>query len=313
MTTNPELTAARAAVPQIAAAEKLLQGAKELLTEATVDESPEAAREAVIERAADAFLAGGTWPKQVGQDAAKAYADADVALIERQARQRVVTRAEWALHDALSDHSSAALEHLGKRLEEVLSAARSAFEAIGGARTAEDVIEAGGDAVAAWTRLRELTVDLENIRRAQWVLLAAPRIPGGSASDADTRVHVWRHAAAGHVRGLSRSTAPAFVRDAITTGRVTLEFLRWTASQEGAHVPTSDEDVEADIAMSKPDAAGGEVKDITPAELPAREYRPSKTYSHSTAPHLDASQPMPAKPTPNAHVSDPAPFVPHYA
>ncbi|RRQ89707.1 hypothetical protein [Streptomyces griseofuscus] len=313
MTTNPELTAARAAVPQIEAAEKQLQAAKDLLTKAPVGDSPEAAREAVIERAADAFLADGTWPKQVGQDAAKAYAEADAALIERQARQRVITRAEWSLHDALTDHSSAALEYLGKRLEEVLSAARSAFEAIGGARTAEDVIEAGGDAVAAWTRLRELTTDLENLRRAQWVLLAAPRTPGGSASDADTRVHVWKRAAAGHVRGLNRSEAPAFVREAITTGRVTLEFLRWTATQEGAFVPTSDDEVEAEIAMSKPGAYEGEVRDVTPAELPARERRPSKVFSHSVAPHLDASQPTPAKPTPNATVSDPAPSVPHYA
>ncbi|SEC33369.1 hypothetical protein SAMN04490357_1745 [Streptomyces misionensis] len=309
---NPELAAARAAVPQIATAEKLLQAAKELLTKAPVEESPEAAREAVIERAADAFLAGGAWPKQVGHDAAKAYAEADVALIERQARQRAVIRAEWAVHDALTDHSSAALEHLGKRLEEVLSAARTAFETIGGARTAEDVISAGGDAVAAWTRLRELTADLENIRRAQWILLAAPRVPGGSASDRDARVHLWKRAAAGHVRGLNPDTAPAFARDAILTGRVTLEFLRWTATQEGAFVPTSDDEVEAEIATSRPDASDGEGLDISPAVVPAREYRPSQVYDHSTAPHLDASQPTPAKPTPNATVGDPAPFVPHY-
>ncbi|MEV6055006.1 hypothetical protein [Streptomyces sp. NPDC052107] len=256
-------------------------------------------------------LSGGSWPKDVGTKAAKTYADADAVLVERQARQRAVTKAEWLLHDALSDHAGKALAYLGKRLDDVLSAARTAVEAIGGARTAEDVIEAGGDAVAAWTRLRELTQDLENIRQAQWSLLA-PRTPGHGAGNADSRVHVWRRAAAGHVRGLNAADAPAFVRDAIITGRVTLEFLRWTASQEGAYVPRSDDEIEADIAASRPDAFGGDAVDITPAELPARGYEPSKTFEHSTAPHLDASSPTPPKPTPNATVGDPTPRVPRY-
>ncbi|MGW1260087.1 hypothetical protein ACWD5Q_34200 [Streptomyces sp. NPDC002513] len=224
-----------------------------------------------------------------------------------------MTRAEWVLHDALSDHAGAALEYLGTRLDDVLNAARSAFEALGGARTAEEVIEAGGDAVEAWSRLRGLTTDLENVRQAQWALLAAPRVPGSAAGDADNRVHVWRRAAAGHVRGLTPADAPAFVREAIRTGRVTLEVLRWTASQEGAFVPKSDGELEADIATSRPDAFDGEVRDVTPTELPAHEYRPSRITEHARAPHLNYAQPAPAAPIPNATTADPTPFVPRYA
>jgi hypothetical protein len=313
MTRNPELDAARSSVPEIDAAERRLTAAKELLADVRYTGNPEQARDAVLDEAAAAFVAGGTWPTDLATRASRAYDAEEVASLERQGRQRAVTRAEWNLYEAVSDHSSAALEFLGARLADVLSDAQSAFQALGGANSAEDAISAGPDAVAAWTRLRTLTRNLEQVRQAQWSILRGPRVPGGSAGDADSRVHVWKRQGHGHVRGLNPSDAPAFVREAIRTDQVSLQFLHWTASQEGAYVPRSDEELEADIATSKPDAFEGEVRDVTPVELPARQAsRPADVYGHSRAPHLDASQPAPAKPVPNATVADPASSAPTY-
>ncbi|MGY4927734.1 hypothetical protein [Streptomyces sp. 900105755] len=253
MITDADLEAAYAAVPEIDEAARRLHAAKELSAGATgPGVSPEEARNAVFDEAADAFMSGGEWPKDLARRARKAFDETESASLDFMARRRAVERAELALYEAQIGHSSAALEHLGKRLDDVLSDARSAFEALRGANSAEAAIDLGGDAVEAWTRLRKLTGDLKQVRELQWAILRGPRLPGGGV-EVDTPVHRWRTQGCGHVRGLNPNDMPAFAREAIRTGNVTREFLQWTASQD-AYVPKSAEEMEAEIAATMPNA-----------------------------------------------------------
>ncbi|MFE9496313.1 hypothetical protein [Streptomyces collinus] len=306
MTTNPELVAARASVPEIDAAEKMLDAAKALLAEASVDDSPDAAREAVIERAADAFLSGGAWPKDVGTKAVKAYADADAVLVERQARLRVVKRAEWALYEALDGHTDAALAYLGTRLAELLSDARTALEVVGSARSAEDAIDAGADAVAAWSRLRGIMRDVGQVREAQWSLLRGPRTPG-APSGGDWTARQWMNQGYGHVRGQRPDEAPEAVREAIRARRVDLAYLRWLCARDDAYVPASEEQLTDDVTvLSVPDTIDT-AADWSPTVLPPLKGRPSEVYPHSAAPQMDYSAPPSPAPTSNATPGDPVP------
>ncbi|MFL4902767.1 hypothetical protein ACJ6WF_06185 [Streptomyces sp. MMS24-I2-30] len=317
MITNPELAAARSSVPAIDEAERRLKAARTLLADASHTVGPDEARHAVLEEAAEAFIADGSWPKDVGKRAAKAFDDAQAIALDRQARQRAVMRAEWGVYNALDDHTEDALAFLGARLAELLTAARSAFETVGGARSAEDVIDAGPDAVAAWSRLRELTRDVGNVRTAEWDLLRGPKVPG-SPVGGDWRGRTWRIQGFGHVKDTHPDEAPDDVRKVMrdVSGRVTLEYLRWLAFHDGAYVPASEDALESDVlCLTTPvayDDADHPVRDFSPVELPARGYRPSKIFEHSTTPNLDGREDLPAKPVPNATVDDPKPFTPTY-
>ncbi|MGW1270725.1 hypothetical protein [Streptomyces sp. NPDC002491] len=309
--TNPELTAARAAVPEIEAAETRLQAAKELLSDVPHTEAPDAARARVLDEAASVFLTGAAWPKDVGKRAVKAYADADAVLMERQARQLVVRRAEHALYDAESDHTSDALTHLGKRLATLLSDARTALATVGSVSTAEAAIEAGAGVVEAWSRLRALVQDVSAVREAQWSLLRGPKMPGAPAGG-DWRGREWRRAGFGHVRSLRPEEAPEDVRKVMcdVTGRLSLEYLRWLAGREDAYVPASEDEFAADVlSLTTPVVYGDDDRpvDMSPMVLPAREYRPSAVYEHSTPPQMDYAAPKSPAPMPNATPGDPAP------
>ncbi|MET8960959.1 hypothetical protein ABZX69_15965 [Streptomyces sp. NPDC004074] len=312
--TNPELAAARASVPEIADAERKLQAAKELLADAPHAEAPDAAREAVIAKAAEDFLSGVAWPTDIGKRAAKAYDEADAALVDRQARQLAVKRAEWAVYEAVELYTEDALAYLGTRLEELLSDARTALETVGSVSTAEAAIEAGAAVVTAWSRLRTLAHDVGNLRTAQWDLLRGPRVPGAGVGG-DWTARQWMNKGFGHVRGLHPDEAPEEVRAALRDRRVTVDYLRWIAARDDAYVPVSEDELMGDVAVLTTPVSlsdSGQPADYSPVELPAREYRPSGVYEHSTTPNLDGSQILPAKPKPTATVADPKPRVPTY-
>ncbi|MEU3986249.1 hypothetical protein AB0F77_40385 [Streptomyces sp. NPDC026672] len=310
---NPELAAARRAVPEIEAADNRLDAAKELLAEAPHAESPDAAREAVITKAAEDFLSGVAWPKDIGKRAAKAYDDADAVLVDRQARQIAVRRAEFAVYDAVDRHTEDALTYLGTRLEALLSDARSAFGIVGDVSTAEAAIEAGADVVAAWSRLRTLVDDVSNLRAAQWALLRGPQVPGTPAHGGDWRGREWLRAGFGHVRTLSPDEAPEGVRRVLrdVSKRVTQEYLRWLASRDDAYVPGSEDELAGDVAvLTTPislNDSGQPADYYEPRVRPERPGRPAEIYPHSQTPQLDYAGPTPAAPKPNATVADEAP------
>ncbi|MFD8028971.1 hypothetical protein ACFV3F_09440 [Streptomyces sp. NPDC059717] len=312
--TNPELAAARASVPEIADAERKLQAAKVLLADAPHAEAPDAAREAVIAKAAEDFLSGVAWPKDLGKRAAKAYDEADAVLVDRQARQLAVQQAEWAVYEAVELYTEDALAFLGTRLEELLSDARTALETVGSVNTADAAIEAGVDVVAAWSRLQSLVRDVHSVREAQWTLLRGPKIPGAPAGG-DWPSRQWMNKGFGHVRGLHPDEAPEAVRAALRDRRVTLDYLRWIAARDDGYVPSSESALEGDVALLTTPISfddSDRLVDMSPVELPPRPTRPAEVYPHSTTPHMDYSQPVPNKPKPNATVADAPPYEPSY-
>ncbi|MFF4672121.1 hypothetical protein ACFY1C_20025 [Streptomyces sp. NPDC001279] len=298
---STELTAAYAAVPEIAAAETRLTEAKRLVTEAPEAVAPEAAREAVIAEAVAAFVDSGTFPADVGRRAEEAFRDAEATGQEIVARKRAVTGAEWALYSALTDHAGAVLSHLAGRLADLLESAREAFAALGGVNSAEDAIAAGDEATSAWATLRTVVRDVGSVRDAQWTVLRGPRAPGGGVSDWAGRQ--WRRKGFGHVKSQHPDEMPDDVRSAAVDGSATLEYVRWLLDSGSAYVPLSLEELAADVADLTP-VDVGPVTDLSPMELPPEKPRAGAVYPHSMAPHMDYATPRPPEPTPNATVND---------
>ncbi|GGN38156.1 hypothetical protein [Streptomyces fuscichromogenes] len=313
MITNPELTAARAAVPEIADAERRLQAAEKLLDGAPTTVEPHAARNAVLDEAADAFMADKPWPKDVGKRAAKAFEDAEATELEFLARKGAVTRAEWALYEALDAGTEDVLSALGARLSELLDEARSDFTALRGANSAEAAIEAGGDAVAAWSRLRGIVQSVGHVRASQWEVLRGPTAPG-EGMRGDWHGRNWRLQGFGHVQRTHPDEVPDAVRAVMrdVSGRVDMGYVRWLVAQEDAYVPASVDALEGDIAVLTVPAGMEDWPDISPRELPTRPGRPGDVYAHSRAAHLDISQPAPPKPKPTAAHPDGEPTTRDY-
>ncbi|MER6343760.1 hypothetical protein ACWC10_00380 [Streptomyces sp. NPDC001595] len=316
---NPDLAAALATVPEIARTERLLDEAKQRLREHPQGAVPDVARNEVIDAAVTAFQADGSWPSDIGRRASKAHTTALEWEAERLARQRAKESTELLAYDTRQALASDALEHLRTRLDEVLSDARKAAEVLGDVRSADDAIKAGGAVVEAWGRLQGLVDDLTNIRAAQWSLLTPAPRPRSIAGDHDDEqrrnLRQWKREGYGEVQGIRPADAPAFALDAMRTQRYTEAYLLWLAATGKAYVPTSYGDLEADVAASKEPVAyddHGPVIDLSPRVLPLRKPRPAHTYTHSSTPHLDHSQPKPAKPEANAAHSDREPSTTDY-
>ncbi|MFI5795158.1 hypothetical protein [Streptomyces sp. NPDC051677] len=310
--TNPELAAALGHVPEIERTEKLLADAKKRLRDHPAGVDPDAARNDVIDGAVLAFQTDGTWRANIGRDAAKAHAEASAWQAERMARSRAVDSTARLAYDTRQDYSADALAYLGTRLEEVLSDARTAAETLGDVRSADDAIKAGGDVVAAWGRLQGLVVDLVNIRAGQWELLLPRLRPGDAVGGFDEerrKVRAWRSDGYGETRG-RLDDVPAFALDAMRRQQYTEAYLLWLARVGTAYVPTSVENLEADVmAATEPVMHDdhGPLVDYSPYVTPLPAPVPSQVYAHSSAAHLDHSQPAPARPKANATVADPAP------
>ncbi|WP_157852833.1 hypothetical protein RFN58_12535 [Streptomyces iakyrus] len=100
---------------------------------------------------------------------------------------------------------------------------------------------------------------------------------------------------------------PAHILDVMRSGAYDVEFVVWLAQSGAGYVPTSYDDLEFHVtASTKPVAYDdhGPLVDLSPRVLPPREPRPAQTCTHSRTPHLDASQPTPVNPKPNAAHSD---------
>ncbi|MGW1541039.1 hypothetical protein ACWCPM_12520 [Streptomyces sp. NPDC002309] len=306
-------------MPDIARTERLFDEAKTRLREHPHGVAPDVARNEVIDAAVSAFHADGSWPSDLGKRAARAHTSALEWEAERLARMRAKDSTELLAYDTRQALASDALEHLGTRLDEVLSDARTAAETLGDVRSADAAIKAGGAVVAAWSTLQRLVDELSNIRAAQWELLdPGPRpwsIAGADDTDERRKLRAWRRQGYGEVRG-TLDDVPNFVQDATRTGRYSETVLLWLAGVETAYVPTSFGDLQDDAgAKDLVDVfagADGPVVDYSPHVAPVREPRPAQTYEHSSTPHLDYSQPNPEKPTAKAAHSDREPSTTDY-
>ncbi|MCX4774021.1 hypothetical protein [Streptomyces sp. NBC_01285] len=314
--TNPEERAALAVVPEIERTMALHADAKERFRKHRMGVMPDVARSAAIDEAVSVFTSGGDWPADVGTNAAKVYAEAQVWDAERLALKRAVEVTEALADDTRELLADDALAHLGKRLTEVLNAARAAADALGDVQSADGVIKAGGGALKAWSDLQGLIDDYRNVKAAQWEFLAPVFRRGEVAGTHEERGQLrrWRGAGYGHLPG-SLTDVPADVLEALRTERYTVAALAYVSRIGTGYVPASFDDLKAEVESA---TAGpvyddrGPMRDYSPSVTPLPEPRPSRTFSHSSTPQLDVSQPKPKPPTPNATVADPSPSTSNY-
>ncbi|MGW2041067.1 hypothetical protein [Streptomyces virginiae] len=301
-TTNRFLIAAWATVPEVAEAEKRHAKALELQRAFRRGVVPDHARAAVIDEAVSAFLASGRWPKDVGSRAAEAYAAALAWEAEHLALRRAVEQARVLKEDTRDVLSDSALAYLGERLQETLSAALTAAEALDGVDSDAAAIEAGGAALAAWGRLRQLRTDLQDIRAAQWSVLRSVAL--------DTHeVERWRRAGHGEAQSVPVDRVPPHDPH-------TVEFLLWLAASGSAYVPESLNDLRGHVDANTPGPVmhddRGPIADYSARVEPLPEARASEVYPHSRTPQLNNAGPTPPQPKPNATVRDEQPPVWRY-
>ncbi|MEU8678168.1 hypothetical protein [Streptomyces sp. NPDC048560] len=313
-TTNPEEIAALEAVPDIERTRKLYDSAKNRLARHKAGESPEQARNRAVDEAVDGFTASGTWPRDVGKTAAKAYLEALEDEAERLALTRAVDVTEDQAHSTREVLSEDALAFLGTRLANILSAARTAAEVLGDAQSADDAIKAGRDAVGAWSTLSALVDEYSNVRRAQWSFLTPQRSRldlAGTANPLRAKVRQWQRDGHGHVMGFDPDNVPADVLTAMQSGRYSVAYLRWIASIGTAYIPGSRDQLETEVESTNgrnevfhDDRGPIQHNPYAWHEVPIRDFGPAEVYPHSTAPQLDYSAPPSPKPKFNATVGD---------
>ncbi|MEV6537128.1 hypothetical protein AB0M86_47615 [Streptomyces sp. NPDC051639] len=300
--TNEELTKAWATVPDVAKAQERYEEAVRLRRTFRHGASPEAALAAVQDAAIATFTDTGKWSTNFAKDAAKAHAEAVVWQAEAVALQRAEESLKYAAESIRDDMSPDVLAHLDGRLTEILTATKGASAVLGDVTTAEGAIDAGGDALDAWRRLTGLLSDLRNVRAAQWDVLRSV-----SYDDERARMRMWMAQGHGEVRGVRLDDVPAHVRDAMRSQSYSIAQLVWLALSGAAYVPTSYEDLAANVAASEEPISytdSGRPANYSPRVTPIPTPTPAKVYPHSTTPHLDESQPVPAPPKVNAVMRD---------
>ncbi|MEV7378341.1 hypothetical protein [Streptomyces lydicus] len=296
---NPELVAAWATVPEVAETEKRYNEVVQRLRQFRAGQDPEAARHAVIDDAVLTFATSGEWSDDVGKRAAKAYVDALSWESEMIAIRKAESQLKFAKEDTRDTCAEQALAFLSTRLDGVLSDAKRASVALNGVMSADAAIQAGGEALEAWRTLTALLPVVKNIREAQWSIYRA-------VADSTTvaRLGQWQRAGHGNVMGFNPDDVPAGALTAMRTGTYDVPALVWLANIGTAYVPGSVADLEADVnTVTEPvsyDDSGRPSRDISPTVTPIPKPRDPATYPHSRAPHLDYSQSTPAPVKPNS-------------
>ncbi|MEV6537214.1 hypothetical protein AB0M86_48085, partial [Streptomyces sp. NPDC051639] len=227
----------------------------------------EAALAAVQDAAIATFTDTGKWSTNFAKDAAKAHAEGVVWQAEAVALRRAEDSLKFAAEDARDTMAPDVLAHLNGRLTEILTAAKDASAVLGDVTTAEGAIDAGGDALDAWRRLTGLVSDLRNVRGAQWDVLRSV-----SYEDDRARMRMWMADGHGEVRGVRLDDVPAHVRDAMRSQSYSIAQLVWLSHSGAAYVPTSFEDLEANVMAAKEpvmyDDHGPLRKDLSPTVTP---------------------------------------------
>ncbi|MFF2993319.1 hypothetical protein ACFVTC_01895 [Streptomyces sp. NPDC057950] len=299
---NPELTAAWATVPEVAKAQERYEEAVRLRRAFRSGMTPEVALTAVQDAAIATLTDTGKWSTSFAKDAAKAHAESVVWQAESVALRRAEDSLKFAAEDTRDTMAPDVLAYLNARLTEILTAAKGASTALGDVTTAEGAIDAGGDALDAWRRLTGLLSDLRNVRAAQWDVLRSV-----SYEDDQARMRTWMARGHGEVRGVRLDDIPEHVRDAMRSRSYSIAQLVWLAHSGAAYVPTSYDDLAANVAASEEPISytdSGRPANYSPRVTPLPTPTPAKVYPHSITPHLDKSQPVPAPPKVNAVMRD---------
>ncbi|WP_217164254.1 hypothetical protein [Streptomyces sp. AC512_CC834] len=297
-------------MPDVAKAQERHEAAVRLRREFRPGKSPADAVAGVQRDAQAEFLESGKWPADFTRRVGKAHTEAVAWEAEALALRGLEDSTKATAEHLRESLSADVLEHLDGRLTEILDTAKSAGDALGGVTSAEQAIEAGADALDAWRSLTSLVSDYSNVRAAQWDVLRAVTL-----SDEQSRMRTWRAQGHGEIKGVRVDAIPAFVVDGIRSGAYDVEFLVWVAQSDAGYVPTSYDDLEAEVAASTDPVSyddHGPLIDLSPRVMPERQPRPAQVYTHSSTPHLDASQPAPAKPKANASAPDREPSTTDY-
>ncbi|MGW5617530.1 hypothetical protein [Streptomyces sp. NPDC003877] len=273
-TTNPELTAAWATVPEVAKAQERHEAAVKLRRDFPRGKTPAEALADVHNSAIATFTETGKWPSTFAKDAAKAHADAVAWEAEALALRRLEDVTKAAAEDLRDSLSVDVLAHLDGRLAEILDAAKAAGEILGDVTTAEQAIEAGGDVLDAWRRLTSLLKNYRNVRDAQWDVLRAV-----TGMDERSRLVQWRDAGHGEVKDARVDDIPSHIRSVMQSRVYTVEYLVWLARSGSAFVPTSYDDLEFAVSSSTEPVAYDDQGpiDLSPRVLPERTYAQPNT------------------------------------
>ncbi|MFF9849957.1 hypothetical protein [Streptomyces litmocidini] len=255
---NPEFRAAWSAVPDVVHAETQLRKLEERRSALGDVLSPDLARRKVFDDAVAAMRAGAEFPDDIGKRAADAYRGALEAELEALALNEGV----WSLRAHLeylrsTDGAETALEALGKRLTEFLVEVKKPAADLNGARSAEEAIQRGGGAPAAWKTLTDMLGALRNIRQAQFDILR----PLGDGH----RLQELREKGYFEASGITPDGVPDDIMRAMTSGHYDVNYLVYISSLPNVWVPTSFDALEAeDITdCGVPDDS---VVDYTPRE-----------------------------------------------
>ncbi|MDX2994104.1 hypothetical protein PV382_15410 [Streptomyces scabiei] len=250
---NPDYDAAWASVPAVVHCERQLR-ALEARKSAVFDAlGPDQARRAFINEAVKATREGGAdFPDDIGAKAAAVYRDALEVESERIALHEATTSLRNHLDYLRETEAELALEALGERLGEFLANVRKVAPDLKGAMSAEEAVQKGGKAPAAWKYLTEMLGRLRSIRDAQYRTLR----PLGDGQ----RLNQLRQAGHFEVAGLQPGDVPADILRAMTSGQYDVPYLVYLANHSDAWVPGSWDEFEGEDApdIGTPDAPLGD-------------------------------------------------------
>ncbi|MFI1532522.1 hypothetical protein [Streptomyces griseus] len=227
-------------VPEIKRTEEALEHTEKRLAALPPVPSPEHARKAVVDAAVAALRNDGTpMPDDIGQRAADAYTAALVPTSEREALTSAVASLKRHLVYLRTVHTEPVLAGLAERLDAITAEVRDITTAHGRLVDGEAAIDAGPEAVEAFTRLRQLVKDVDALRATQRDVLRDVVDPGVlnsiySAGDEQ-------------FTDVAHSPLPADVQRVISgTRRRNVAFLIWATESGRHHLPASVDELTAE-------------------------------------------------------------------
>lgn len=301
---NPIEAEVYATIPAVTKALDALRAMEERQRSLGYVPTADEAREAIFSEALSTVQEGKPFPADVGKRAAAAWTKGLEAEYDARCTHLAVSRLRYVVDGLKADHAEDALAALAVVFDGFMTELRAAVADLDGARSAEAAIARGGKAPGAWRTMTELVGRLTAIRLAQRNIIKRDEPD-------DTAIRRLRLKGFFEVRTVDLDDVPRDIRQMLQFGGYNVDYLLWLATQDGAYVPRSFEDMESnDVADTGiPD---GPVADYNPIVTPHREPRPALIPPHARAPHIDHSQPTPDKPTSNGSVPDPVHVRPSY-
>ncbi|WP_261991349.1 hypothetical protein [Streptomyces sp. OR43] len=204
--------------------------------------SPEHARKAVVDAAVSALRSDGTpIPADIGQRAAAAYTEALAPVAEREALTTAVDSLKRHIVYLRTRHTEPVLATLAGQLNDLMSEVRGILGTHGRIVDGETAIDAGPEAVDAFTRLRAIVNEVDALRATQRNVLR-------DVVDTGVLNAIYQ---AGHDQfsDVTLHPLPADVKRVIAgTRRRNVAFLIF-AAESGRHwIPTSVDELTADAS-----------------------------------------------------------------